>query len=366
MQAGTRALQVGVIVPVFNEADNVAPLLERLAEALRDYVWEVIFVDDSSPDGSAARVREFALMDPRVRCVQRVGRRGLSSAVVEGMLASAAPILAVVDGDMQHDESVLPRMIAKILSDEADLVIGTRYAGEGSMGDLDAKRASLSRAATWLTNTVIRTQVSDPMSGFFAVSRKAFEAALPNLSNVGFKIMLDLLASAPQPLRTAEIAYTFRPREAGESKLDAKVGQEFLVLLLEKIFGHILPVRFLMFAAVGSLGLLVHLAVLGLTLNVGGQDFRYAQTLAVVVAMTFNFIVNNALTYRDMQLRGWQFIRGLATFYAVCAVGAIGNVGVGEIVYDSSRMWVLAGIAGAAIGVVWNYATSSVLTWKRK
>lgn len=366
MQAGTRALQVGVIVPVFNEAANVAPLLERLAAALRDYVWEVIFVDDSSPDGSAARVREFALTDPRVRCVQRVGRRGLSSAVVEGMLASAAPVLAVVDGDMQHDESVLPQMVAKLLSDEADIVIGTRYAGEGSTGAWDEKRAALSKAATWLTNKVIRTQVSDPMSGFFAVRRAAFEAALPNLSNVGFKIMLDLLASAPQPLRTAEVAYTFRTREAGESKLDAKVGQEFVILLLEKMFGHILPVRFLMFAAVGGFGLVVHLTVLGLALNFAGESFRYAQTLAVFVAMTFNFIVNNALTYRDMQLRGRQFVRGLFTFYAVCAIGAIGNVGVGEIVYDSSKMWLLAGIAGAAIGVVWNYATSSVLTWKRK
>lgn len=366
MQANTRALQVGVIVPVFNEAENVAPLLERLAKALSGYVWEVIFVDDSSPDGSAAKVREFALLDPRVRCVQRVGRRGLSSAVVEGMLASAAPVLAVVDGDMQHDESVLPGMIDKVLKDEADIAIGTRYAGEGSTGDWDERRAGISRAATWLTRKVIRTEVSDPMSGFFAVSRKAFEAALPNLSNVGFKILLDLLASTPWQLRTAEVSYTFRSREAGESKLDAKVGQEFIVLLLEKLFGHFLPIRFLMFAAVGGFGLLVHLAVLGLTLNIGGQDFRHAQSLAVFVAMTFNFILNNALTYRDMQLRGGQFVRGLLTFYAVCAVGAVGNVGVGEIVYDNSRMWVLAGIVGAAIGVVWNYATSSVLTWKRK
>lgn len=366
MQGGTHALQVGVIVPVFNEAENVAPLLERLASALSGYVWEVIFVDDSSPDGSAAKVREIARIDPRVRCVQRVGRRGLSSAVVEGMLASAAPVLAVVDGDMQHDERVLPHMIDKVLNGEADMAIGTRYAGEGSTGDWDERRAGLSRVATWLTQKVIRTDVSDPMSGFFAVSREAFESALPNLSNVGFKIMLDLLASAPRPLRTAEIAYTFRNREAGESKLDAKVGQEFLVLLLEKMFGHVLPVRFLMFASVGAVGLLVHLAVLGLALNVAGQDFRHAQSLAVFVAMTFNFMLNNALTYRDMQLRGWQFVRGLLTFYAICAIGAIGNVGVGEIVFDSSRMWVLAGIAGAAIGVVWNYATSSVLTWKRK
>lgn len=366
MEAGTRALQVGVIVPVFNEAANVAPLLERLAKALSGYVWEVIFVDDSSPDGSAAKVREFALLDPRVHCVQRVGRRGLSSAVVEGMLASAAPVLAVVDGDMQHDESVLPRMIDKILEEGADIAIGTRYSGEGSTGDWDQRREGISRAATWLAQKAIGTQVSDPMSGFFAVSRKAFEAALPNLSNVGFKIMLDLLASSPRTLRVAEMPYTFRSREAGESKLDAKVGQEFLVLLLEKMFGHFLPVRFLMFAAVGGVGLLVHLAVLGMTLNMGGQDFRHAQSLAVFVAMSFNFVLNNALTYRDMQLRGWQFVRGLLTFYAVCAVGAIGNVGVGEIVFDQSRMWVLAGIAGAAIGVVWNYATSSVLTWKRK
>jgi dolichol-phosphate mannosyltransferase len=362
----TPSLQLTVIIPTFNEAENVAPLAAKLDKALAGLNWEAVYVDDNSADGTSDRVRELARVDRRIRVIQRVGRRGLSSAVVEGMLSSAAPVVAVIDGDMQHDETVLVKLFAAIAEDGNDLAIGTRYAEGGSTGEWDESRVKISRFATRLSNLLLKNDVKDPMSGFFAVKREIFVEALPNLSMVGFKILLDMVASVPRKLRIAEIPYTFRSRVAGESKLDSKVAQEFGALLLEKMFGHIVPVRFLMFAAVGGLGLLVHLATLGGLVRVLDIDFRIGQSIAVLTAMTFNYVLNNSFTYRDMRLRGAKFVRGLFTFYAVCLIGAIGNIGVGEFIYNMHYRWWLAGIAGAIVGVVWNYAASSMFTWNKK
>ena len=362
----TPSLQLTVIIPTFNEAENVAPLAAKLDLALSGLNWEAVYVDDNSADGTSDRVRELARVDRRIRVIQRVGRRGLSSAVVEGMLSSAAPVVAVIDGDMQHDETVLVKLFAAIAEDGNDLAIGTRYAEGGSTGEWDESRVKISRFATRLSNLLLNNDVKDPMSGFFAVKRDIFVEALPNLSMVGFKILLDMVASVPRKLKIAEIPYTFRSRVAGESKLDSKVAQEFGALLLEKMFGHIVPVRFLMFAAVGGLGLLVHLATLGGLVRALSIDFRIGQTIAVLTAMTFNYVLNNSFTYRDMRLRGAKFVRGLFTFYAVCLIGAIGNIGVGEFIYNMHYRWWLAGIAGALVGVVWNYAASSMFTWNRK
>ena len=356
-------LQLAVVVPVLNEAANVAPLIARLDAALAGLVWEAVIVDDDSPDGTADRVRALALADPRVRVLQRIGRRGLASAVVEGMLASAAPVLVVMDGDGQHDESVIPALHRAVAQEGFDLAVGTRYAGGGSTGEWSPARRRISALATGLSRRLLKCDLSDPMSGFFAVRREAVAAAAPRLSNIGFKILMDLVASSPAPLKTFEAPYVFRAREHGESKLDLRVAQEFAVLCLEKLFGRYIPVRFLMFAAVGSVGLVVNLAVLGVGLHLG-VTFRLAQSAAVALAIASNFVLNNSLTYRDMRLKGAAFWRGLAKFYAVSLVGAIGNVGVGALVYRYDRVWWLAGLAGVAVGVVWNYAASAAVTWR--
>lgn len=358
-------LQLAVIVPVLNEAPNVARLIEKLEVALAGLVWEVVFVDDDSVDGTAEVGRRKGLTDPRVRTIQRVGRRGLSSAVVEGMLATSAPVLAVIDGDLQHDETILPDLFNLVTSEGYDLAIGTRYSGAGSIGDWDAWRARISSFATAVSKRVLKADVSDPMSGLFAIRREPMMAALPRLSAVGFKILMDLIASSPKPLRIAEVPYTFRERLHGESKFDLRAAQEFGILLLEKMFGHILPVRLILFALVGASGVLVHLAVLGASLR-AGADFRLAQSAAVLVAMTGNFILNNSVTFRDFKLRGARFWRGLLLFYAVGAIGAVANVGVGTIVYRLDGLWWLGGLAGVAVGLVWNYAASSAVTWRKR
>jgi dolichol-phosphate mannosyltransferase len=358
--------ELSVVVPAFNEIDNIGLTVEAVAAALDGVRWEIIFVDDNSPDGTAARVRELAQADPRVRIVHRYGRRGLSSACIEGILASAAPIVAVMDCDLQHDETLLPEMLRVLQAGDTDLVVGSRYVTGGSLGEWTKSRANASKLATRMATVLTRTPIGDPMSGFFMLTREAFERSLPSLSSVGFKILLDIAASAPAPLRVVELPYTFRTRQHGESKLDALVLWEYLQLILDKTFGRLVPVRFISFALVGTVGLLVHFAVLS-ALFVGlSRSFSLAQTAATAVAISFNFFLNNLLTYRDRRLRGPALVRGWVTFNLVCATGAAANVGVADWLFEHRYFWVASAVAGVLVSVVWNYAVSSTFTWRRR
>jgi len=360
-----RPLRLAVIIPTFNEAENVEPLLQRLALALQDVAWEAIFVDDGSTDSTAAILTAIAANDPRVHLIRRFGRRGLSTAVVEGMLASAAPVFAVIDADLQHDESILPKLLAAIADEGADLAVGTRYAQGGSTGEWQKARLRMSRAATKAASALLHVRLSDPMSGFFAIRREAFMASLPNLSSLGYKILLDIVASSPKPLSIHEEPYRFRPRAAGESKLDAAIAFEYGLLLADKTIGRFVPLRLLMFLGVGALGLAVNLAILAVLVGIGSLPFWAAQTIAVCGAMTFNFFLNNIFTYRDRRLKGLALLRGLLAFYLACGLGGAANVELGSRLLDDGGAWWMAGIAGAAAGSLWNYVASSVLTWKR-
>jgi dolichol-phosphate mannosyltransferase len=358
-----KAIELAVIVPCFNERHNVAILVGKLDDALKGIEWEVIFVDDDSPDGTASIAREIAIANPRVRCIQRIGRRGLATAVVEGMLASSAPYFAVIDGDLQHDERLLPQMFKTLKCGKIDLVIGSRYVSGGGVGAWDRNRATMSSFATRLARLVVREPPSDPMSGFFIITRPAFESTVRRLSGQGFKILLDLFASTPQPFRFRELPYTFRDRQHGESKLDSFVIWEHATLLVDKLVGWLIPVRLVMFAAVGVTGVAVHLVTLRLAIAV--VDFATAQALATAVAITSNFIANNILTYRDRRLRGIKFFTGLLSFYVICGVGAVANVGIANAVFQQHYTWWLSALAGIAVGLVWNYAVSSATTWRQ-
>ena len=356
--------QLTVVVPTLNERDNLEPLLSRLDTALVGLAWEVIFVDDDSPDGTAAFVRDIALRDPRVRCLQRIGRRGLATACVEGILASAAPYVAVMDADLQHDETLLPQMLLTLQREPYDIVVGSRNVAGGGVGDWDQNRVRISGLASWLSRVICRAEIADPMSGFFMLPRSTFDAGVRGLSGQGFKILLDLLTSVPRQLRIKELPYQFGERRFGESKLDTRVAWEFLMLIADKLFGHIVPVRFILFAFIGGFGLVIHLAVLGFFFKILGLSLVAAQTVATLLAMTSNFFLNNLFTYRDMRIKGWRILRGLLSFYGVCALGAVGNVGIASYVFAADQRWWVAGIAGVLVGAVWNYAVSSVFTWR--
>jgi dolichol-phosphate mannosyltransferase len=356
--------ELAIVIPTFNEGENIRPLLARLEAALNGIRWETIIVDDDSTDGTADLVRQVARQNPRVRVIHRIGRRGLTSACVEGVLSSSTSYFAVIDADMQHDERLLPRMFERLVKDDLDIVVGSRYVEGGSVGGWSIKRRLVSRVAGHAARLVMKASLQDPMSGFFVMRRKAFDEAVRQLSQQGFKILLDLFASAPRPLRFAEVPYQFVLRQHGESKLDSMAAWEYGMLLADKLFGHIIPTRFLLFGAVGSFGVIVHMLALALAFH-SGIPLAISQAIAVVTAMTFNFALNNSVTYRDRRLTGWRFLRGLLSFYAICSLGAVGNVGIASVVYAEQPIWWVAGLAGALVGVVWNYAVSGFFTWRR-
>jgi dolichol-phosphate mannosyltransferase len=358
--------QLSVVVPTFNERDNVTVLYRRLDATLKDIAWEVVFVDDNSPDGTWEVVRGLAEKDSRVRCVRRIGRRGLSGACIEGILAASAPYAAVIDADLQHDETQLPKMAKLLQSGEAELVVGSRFIEGGSADSFSKGRAGISALATEMAKRLLKVEIADPMSGFFMIRRDRFEQLAPKLSIQGFKILLDIVATAQGKLRTIEVPFTFGSRQHGESKLDSMVALDFVGLVLAKLTHDVVSLRFLLFAMVGSIGLVVHLAALFISLELFKAPFAEAQAVGAVVAMTSNFILNNFLTYRDQRLKGFAILRGLLLFYLVCSVGLLANVGVAFSVYDQEPIWWLAGAAGALMGVVWNYAMSGLFVWRKR
>jgi len=355
-----------IVVPTFNERDNVRPLVDLLETALAGIAWDVVFVDDDSPDGTAKEVRALGREKSFVRVIHRIGRRGLSGACIEGILSSIAPIVAVMDGDLQHDETKLVEMLAALKADpELDLVIASRNVSGGSSGTgLSSMRKWGSDVATSMARKMLKITATDPMSGFFMVRRESFNSVVLNLQQQGFKILADMLSASAGRWKTHEVAFTFRERQHGESKMDSAVTFEFLSLLAVRMTGGVVSIRFILFMLVGLSGLAVNLIVLRFVLGFLPDQFALSQTVAVVTAMTTNFILNNALTYKDRSLHGAAFLRGLLSFYGVCSVGAVANIGVATAIFAVVPNWALAGFVGAFIGALWNFVASSLVTWK--
>ena len=361
------APELCVVVPVLNEAGNVAALVDRLRTTLAGVSWEVVFVDDGSSDGTREAVAAIGQGDSRVRLLHRMGRRGLASAFIEGAKSSLAPYVAAMDGDLQHDETLLPAMLAVLKSEPVDVVVGSRYVTGGGLGAWDAGRARMSGLATRVSRMVIRADVADPMSGFFMLPRTVFDRAAPRLSAIGFKILLDVLASLPTRPRVRELPFVFGTRMSGTSKLDTGVLVDFMLLLLDKLSRGLVPVRFIMFAAIGVLGLVAHLVVLRAGLKVFGLEFGTAQAVATACAILGNFLLNNEVTFRDRRLKGSRLVRGMVVFFVVCWVGALANLNIAALMVDAGhRTWWAAGVVGAAMSLVWNYAVGSTLTWRRR
>ncbi|MEE9387322.1 MAG: glycosyltransferase family 2 protein [Paracoccaceae bacterium] len=359
------ALDLAVIVPTFNEIDNIEPMISALIDVLTPLNFEIIFVDDNSPDGTADRVRALAGRYPQVRCLQRVGRRGLSSAVIEGFLATSAPYAVVIDGDFQHDETRLPQMLEYLIGQGLDLVVGTRYGQGGGTGNWSEQRRKMSERATGIAKRLTGVTLSDPMSGFFMMRTDQFRVRVADLTGVGYKILLDILSARGPKLSIAEIPYQFRNRQAGESKLDNKVILEFVELLIARTVGRILPTKFIMFSMVGALGVLVHLAVLSSLFGSGALSFVTAQAMATLVAMTANFFVNNFFTYFDRQLKGWGLLSGWLSFSAASAVGALANIGLSAYLFENLGVaWLGAALVGIIVGATWNYAITALFTWR--
>jgi Glycosyltransferases involved in cell wall biogenesis len=377
VQAASRPLELAVVLPTYNERRNVATMVARLDKALAGIAWEVVFVDDNSPDGTSDEARHLSLTDPRVRCIQRIGRRGLASAAIEGMCSTAAPVVAVMDADHQHDPALLPGMLQAVMSGEYDLAYASRFA-EGASTEAWGRpdRVKVSGLANRIANKVTGVALSDPMSGYFMLRTETLRADAHRLSGVGFKILLDILATVDRPLKVKEFPMNFAARAEGESKLDQTVVFEFLVGLYDKWLGRIIPTRFALFGTVGALGVLVQLGALWALLHLvfaerfvygnwsESTTFNIANTLAALVAMTFNFVLNNELTYSDKRLRGFgPLMKGWAQFAVTCSLGLLTNVGSAAVLKTIGFHDVVAVVTGIILGSVWNFALSSKFVW---
>ncbi|MGD0565372.1 MAG: glycosyltransferase family 2 protein [Roseiarcus sp.] len=358
---------LSVVVPTYREAANVPVLFERLKAALAGLPWEMIVVDDDSPDGTADVAYALAARDPRARCIRRVNRLGLAGAVIEGWLSSSADLVAVIDGDLQHDESILPKMYEALAAGRGNLAIGTRVANEAAPGGLSPMRQKLSDLGAWCFRRVAGVTVRDPMSGFFMIRREIVSRLAPRLSPDGFKILVDVILSSHGDLEIVETPYVFRKRQAGESKLSPLVGLDFIGLVAHHATGGLLPIRFVLFASIGAIGLVVHLLVLMALIDwLGPANFVASQIVATLTAMASNFLLNNEITYRAHRYRGFGLLAGFAQFALLCSVGALANIDIASSLFARERVWWAAGLAGALIGVVWNYAASSTIVWRKR
>ena len=355
---------LSIVVPTYQESTNIPILFERIKVALAGLPWEMIVVDDDSPDGTSTVAFALAAKDRRLRCLRRVNRSGLAGAVIEGWMSSSADFVAVIDGDLQHDESILPEMHRALARGEADLAIGTRVR-EPEGGSLSPARQALSDVGAWFSRRIAGAAVNDPMSGFFMIRREIISRFAPRLSPDGFKILVDVILSAGGDLKIVEVPYRFRKRNAGESKLTPLVGIDFLGLVVHHATAGALPIRFVLFATIGAGGLIVHIVTLSAVLHwFGALTFDSGQLIATVVAMASNFILNNEITYSSYRYRGPGLIEGFAGFALGCSVGAIANIDVASWLYSANETWWVAGLAGALLSVVWNYAVSTNLIWR--
>jgi len=368
-------LQLAIVLPTYNERANLRSMVERLDAALTGIAWEAIVVDDNSPDGTSDEARAISLEDSRLRVIERIGRRGLASAAIEGMLSTAAPVVAVMDADHQHDPALLPKMLAAVTSGDYDLAYASRFC-EGASTEAWGRpdRVKASGVANSLARRLTGVELSDPMSGYFMLRTATLRENAHRLSGVGFKILLDILATVDTPLRVKELPLEFAARAEGESKLDRTVVFEFLVGLYDRWLGRFIPTRFALFGTIGAAGVVVHMAVLAVFLQIFGGTFKghlisafeIGQTTAAIVAMTFNFVLNNSLTYADKRLTGFApLLRGWAKFGLTCSVGLLANVGVAAVLVRFGMHDYAAALSGIVVGSVWNFALSSRFVWGR-
>jgi dolichol-phosphate mannosyltransferase len=355
---------ISVVVPTYNEARNVSILHESLALALADRSWELIFVDDDSPDDTADVVRKLGLRHDNIRCLQRVQDRGLCSAVQWGVQAAHGDIIVVMDGDLQHDPALIPRMLEELQSG-ADIVSGSRFLAGGRAEGLSSDlRQNLSDYGNRLVNLLLGKRLTDPLTGFFATSRRLFLESIPRMQADGFKVFFDLVYQN-RKAATKELAFDFQRRQHGESKLQLYVLWLLLCDVASKLSGGLLPPRLISFVGVGLIGSIGHFSVLYASLALG-LVFWLSQAIATVVAMVFNFAINNVLTYFDDRLRGAAFYKGLLLYSIIASVGIVANVSTAQITYQrfEGHTFVAASM-GLIIDIMWRFVVSNRLIWGR-
>lgn len=358
----SRRPRISLIICTLDEHEAIGGVLDAVSADLAGTSHEIIVVDDSADDRTAQVVEDRARRHRSVRLIHRVGTGGLASAAIRGWDAARGQTLAIMDGDGQHDPRLISRMLRRMDETGVELVVASRYLDSAESG-LRGYRHLLSRAGVGLSGGLLGLRLADPLSGCFLMRRDWYEAVRPRLSGVGFKILVDIAASHHRRPTTVQIPTALLARAGGESKLDLRVIVDLAALLVEKRTGGAIPARMSLFLLVGATGLATHLAVLALS-RLTGFPFWLGQTCAILTAMTWNFGLNNSLTFRDQRLRGPALARGLLSFYAGCLLGALVSEIAGAGLNAAGVPWAVAGLAGAVLSAVWNYQAAKRLTWR--
>jgi len=357
-----RRLRLSLIICTLDEHEAIGGVLDAVSADLADIPHEIIVVDDSIDDRTAQVVEERARRQRAVRLIRRPGTGGLASAAIAGWDAARGQALAIMDGDGQHDPRLIGRMLRRLDETGVEMVVASRYLDSAESG-LRGYRHLLSRAGVGLSGGLLGLGLADPLSGCFLMRRDWYEAVRPRLSGVGFKILVDVAASHHRRPSTAQIPTALLARTGGESKLDLRVIVDLAALLVEKRTCGAVPARTSLFLLVGATGLAAHLALLALS-RLADLPFWLGQTCAILAAMTWNFGLNNSLTFRERRLRGPALARGLLSFYAGCLFGALVSELAGAGLNAAGAPWALAGLAGAVLGAAWNYQAAKRFTWR--
>jgi len=361
---------ISVIIPTYNESENLPILLERVSTALRDLDHEVVIVDDDSPDGTWRIAEDLTATYPTLRVIRRIDAKGLSSAVTTGMLQATGRVLAVMDADLQHDEGILPEMHHQVANEGHDVAVGSRETEGGSYGEWSTSRKLVSFGAKLLAKWALGPQVKDPMSGFFAISRNYFQKTVDKVNPSGFKILLEFLARGSNP-STVEVGYTFRKRLHGETKLNASIAIEYLLALIDLRFGWLIPNRFVKFGMVGITGSLLNFCGFAILQSLGAS-IPLAVLFGVELAIIWTYFANNFFTFTPMTYRGKDFFKGLLLYHFVGLYGLVIQFSVVDTLLSNFPVLsenllslyptYMIGVAFAAIG---NYFLHGYYTWNR-
>jgi dolichol-phosphate mannosyltransferase len=374
---------LSVVTPTFNEAENVGPLIAAIHDALGDLHHEIIVVDDDSPDRTWEVAGDIAAVDPRVRVVRRFSDPGLSPAVMAGFGAARGSVLAVIDADLQHDERVLPEMVRRVTEGEADVVVGSRGSDDGSYGDWGSGRRFVSWVAAMIARIFLRVPTSDPMSGFFAMSRSTFERLAPTINPQGFKILLEFIGQRRVRLRVSEVGYTFRNRLHGETKMSPSVIRSYLLAVVELRLGRQVKGQFVLYSLVGASGVLVNLAVFSVTdaidlgaVEIGfGRPIRWSLLLGIAASIVWNFVLNNYFTFWERRFHRSRLVWGFVQFTVVSLLGVVVHVSVfqflesvgwGDALLGQSASRIVHDGIGFLVALVSNYFLNINIIWRRR
>jgi dolichol-phosphate mannosyltransferase len=356
-----------IVLPSFNERGSIEHVIGQLLVLRQFFSLEVLVVDDDSPDGTAELVRQLARQEPCLKLIRRVGRSGLASAIKEGLLNATGDVALVMDSDGQHEPAAVQRAVTTLLEGKWDLVVGSRFHPEAEIQGLSNRRelgSSWANASARLSLPGVYADLSDYMSGFFALQLDPILPLLRAVDVNGFKFLYELLAVSRGRLRVMDIPLNFQPRSHGSSKLDLAIFWDFLISVLHNLSFRLLPRRAISFGLVGTSGVFVQLAVNQALMVIGRVNFEQALPIAVITAASSNYMINNALTFRFQRLKGLALFKGLLKFLIVASLPVLANVGVASAFHRFiSTDLITAQLAGILVVFIWNYAASSRFVW---